>query len=163
MEKLFKIFDRLWKLVEIAGCLMIIVVAIVALFQILARYLSSTPISWTEEFIRYSIAWITYIGAPICLRRGKMLGIEFVRNQLPEKIRYIVAYIADIVMLTLFIFITYLGFEVMMGSFNAMTMTLGISMGVIYLIVPVSTVLMALVIVEMIMKDIYDKRKVKVC
>jgi TRAP-type C4-dicarboxylate transport system permease small subunit len=75
------------KLVDAA--LRVFLVALVALlvtsvvWQVLSRYLFSSPSPWTEEMARFSLIWVGMLGASYAFRTRAHLGLEL----LPEKLQ----------------------------------------------------------------------------
>ena len=154
MEKIFKAYDILWKIVGFIGCAFVAALAVVTLFQVISRHFFTNPISWTEEFINYGIAWITYIGACICLREGKMLGIEAIKNLFPDRIKTIISFISYFLMFIFLVFMVYMSIVVTMGATGTTTITLGVNMGIVYSVIPIGCILMLLAIIEMAFRDI---------
>lgn len=50
---------------------------------IVARYVFSDPIGWSEEAMRYGIVWATYLVAGATFRRGEQMAVDLV-DMLPS-------------------------------------------------------------------------------
>ena len=61
--------------------LMLALVAAV-LWQVISRYVFSSPSSWTEEIARFLLIWISLFGAVWAFRTGMHLGLDI----LPKKL-----------------------------------------------------------------------------
>lgn len=59
-------------------------VAVVAL-QVISRYVFKNPIIWTEEAARYMLIIITFLGAPIAVRNGANVSLDFIFSRLSEQ------------------------------------------------------------------------------
>ena len=79
MRKLVEILDVILKNVLIA--LMAAMVAAVS-WQVISRYVFSSPSSWTEEIARFLLIWIGVLGAAYAFRTGVHLGLDI----LPKKL-----------------------------------------------------------------------------
>ena len=43
------------------------------LFEVLARYVFSSPVTWSEELSRFAFIWLTFIAAAVAIRKGEMM------------------------------------------------------------------------------------------
>ena len=69
------------------GTIMVIWFAIVLLVmaaQVVFRYVLSSPLTWSEEFCRYSFVWISYFGCAYCVGVDGHTRITAVLDKLPE-------------------------------------------------------------------------------
>jgi len=79
MHKVVRILDALLKNVLIA--LMVALVASVS-WQVISRYVFSSPSSWTEELARFLMIWVGLLGAAYAFRTGVHLGLDLLPNKL---------------------------------------------------------------------------------
>ncbi len=79
MVKLVRILDVVLKNVLFA--LMVALVASVS-WQVISRYVFSSPSSWTEEVARFLLIWISLLGAAYAFRTRAHLGLDL----LPKKL-----------------------------------------------------------------------------
>ena len=79
MRKLVDILDVILKNVLIV--LMAAMVAAVS-WQVISRYVFSSPSSWTEEVARFLMIWIGVLGSSYAFRTGVHLGLDI----LPKKL-----------------------------------------------------------------------------
>ena len=79
MRKVIDIIDVVLKNVLIV--LMVAMVASVS-WQVISRYVFSSPSSWTEEVARFLMIWIGVLGAAYAFRTGVHLGLDI----LPKKL-----------------------------------------------------------------------------
>ncbi len=54
--------------------------------QILARSLFDYSFVWAEEFVRYAIIWMVFIGSGVAVRTNRHISIDIVKNLLPRKL-----------------------------------------------------------------------------
>ena len=50
------------------------------LIAVLARYVFSSPVGWSEEAMRYGIVWAVYLVAGATFRRGEQMAIDLFRQ-----------------------------------------------------------------------------------
>ncbi len=79
MDKLVRILDVVLKNVLIM--LMVALVASVS-WQVISRYVLSSPSSWTEEVARFLMIWVSLLGAAYAFRTRAHLGLDL----LPKKL-----------------------------------------------------------------------------
>lgn len=79
MHRVVRIVDALLKNVLII--LMLALVASVS-WQVISRYVFSSPSSWTEELARFLMIWVGLLGAAYAFRTGVHLGLDL----LPKKL-----------------------------------------------------------------------------
>lgn len=70
----------------LAGALLV-VMAVLAFLNILARYLTRYSFAFTEEIEVAALVWITMLGAAIAFREALHLGFGIVRDRLPRPFR----------------------------------------------------------------------------
>ncbi|MCC9624341.1 TRAP transporter small permease subunit [Thalassospira sp. MA62] len=69
----------------LAAVLLGLIIA-VNLTAVLARYVFSSPIGWSEEAMRYGIVWAVYLVAGATFRRGEQMAIDLFRHPVFIKI-----------------------------------------------------------------------------
>jgi len=125
--------------------LTVLVVAISA--AVIFRYLLNSPLAWPEELARYSLVWLTFIGAPLATKSYSHIVVDFSGLFLPERPRLMVALaVHSIVIVFLAVFFVY-GFLLVQKMWVAVSPALSIRVGYVYLSIPLGT---ALMIVHMI-------------
>lgn len=138
------VFNKVNKFLE--WCMIIIFALLVldVLFQIFSRYILGTSFTWTEEFARFSLIWLTILGAAYLNAKREHLSMDF----LYEKFSVTNKRKASI-LIEVFIFLFALIIMVI-GGFNLvyttlhleqLSGTLRIPLGYIYAIMPISGLL----------------------
>lgn len=111
--------------------------------NIILRFFFSAGISWTEEFIRYAIIWITFIGASICFRRGIHVGIDVLIDYLPGKSKKTLSMIINLLAIVFMIFLIKYGFDLVLFSKGTgqLSPALQVPMFWVYLAIPIGALL----------------------
>ncbi|OLS39301.1 TRAP transporter small permease [Bacillus sp. MRMR6] len=121
-----------------------IALATLVLFvNIVLRYVFSANTNWAEEFIRYVMIWITFIGCSVCFSRGLHVGIDFFLEFVSKKWNNVIGILVNIVSIILMIFLVRYGTELVKFSMNTgqITPSLQIKMYWVYLGIPVGAAL----------------------
>lgn len=79
MKTLTKILDAV---LSRALILLMLLLVVAVLWQVISRYVFSSPSSWTEEIARFLLIWIAMLGAAYAFRTGMHLGLDL----LPKKL-----------------------------------------------------------------------------
>ncbi|MBT2758881.1 TRAP transporter small permease [Mesobacillus foraminis] len=127
------------KLIEFITCTLFLLMVAVACWQVLSRYILQSPSAVTEEFLRFSLIWLSMLGAAYVVGKNAHLAITFMRDRLPEGSRIKL----DIVIQS--IFLLFAAVIMVFGGGKAVSLTMSqvspslqIPMGYIYLSLPVS-------------------------
>ncbi len=120
--------------------------------QVIFRYLLASPLTWTEEFARYCFVWIVYLTAPIALHRGLHIGVDMLTIHLSEKSRRVLAAVNDLFTLAVVVIIGFASIEVLSANRLQFSPALGIQMAIVYLAIPLSMGVMALVVAAKLLR-----------
>lgn len=85
--KSMKKIDTLTKVIEILVAALMVFVTLLTFVQVIRRTLFSSVFPWAEELAIYSMIWITFLGAVLCLRHGEHTRIDAFINLFPHRIR----------------------------------------------------------------------------
>jgi TRAP-type C4-dicarboxylate transport system permease small subunit len=135
-------FDRLllranrWAIIVLLGAMALMVFANVAL-----RTLTDHSILWVEEASRYTMIWLTFIGAGPVLRYGGHIGIETLHERLPRQAPLLRAIVA-VLLLAFFVFMTWVGTRYALLTWQQTTPVLEIPIGAVYLAIPIGFALL---------------------
>jgi len=64
------IFNKVSRILEVFMIIIFALLVLDVLFQVFSRYLLGTSFTWTEEFARFALIWMTILGAAY-LKREK--------------------------------------------------------------------------------------------
>jgi TRAP-type C4-dicarboxylate transport system permease small subunit len=133
----------------LSGLLVLLMLTLVlsVTWQVISRYLLQAPSSWTEELARFLLIWIGLMGAAYAYRTRAHMGIDSLAGKLgtggQRALRLIVALavllFASAVMLAGGLQLVFLTLEL-----NQLSAALGVPMGLVYLAIPGSGLLIAL-------------------
>lgn len=80
---------------ELICCVSLVIIAVCVFSQVVARYIFSVALHWTEEVAAISMVWAVYMGACLCVRERFHIRILITVKSLPTKLARIVIFIAD--------------------------------------------------------------------
>lgn len=138
---------------------MVGVMTVIIILQVFMRYLFLYSLSWSEEVARYLMIWVSFLGASLALKYGFHIGVEFVINRIPEKIRGWVNLVAKLGVLLFLIYFTIGGFRVSWAVRDQDSPALLFSMAYAYLSAPVGGLFMIIQLLNLLVEDWVKVRK----
>lgn len=124
--------------------LLLILMTLAVFAQVIFRFVLEQPLAWSEELSRYLMIWITFLGASLAIEKKAHPMIEVFVGYLPERIRLGVQVIAMLVSSVFYSLLIYFGGQFAISSFTQLTPAMRLPIGYVYLIIPISGVLLLL-------------------
>ncbi len=151
MKALIALIDNLLSkfLVLLMGFIVLVVT-----WQVVTRFLLPTPSSNTEELARFLLIWIGVLGGAYALRTRAHLGIDIMTNKLhgrQKDMLMIGIYLAIILFSTLILVVGGIKLVALTFTLNQISASLGIKMGYIYTVLPLSGSIMIIYSLDVIM------------
>jgi TRAP-type C4-dicarboxylate transport system permease small subunit len=82
--------EILSRLTEGLSGLLLGAIVVINVLQVVFRYVIGAPLGWTEEVMRYSVVWVTFLAATAALYRGEHMVIDVLGSVLPPLLRRLV-------------------------------------------------------------------------
>jgi len=115
---------------------------VIGTYQILVRYLFNRPSTVSEELLTYAFAWMSLLAAAYMFGERGHMRMGFLADKLSGRAkRRLDMLIEVLVMAFAAVVMVYGGVQITSLTMTQKTASLGISMGYIYSIVPVSGIL----------------------
>jgi TRAP-type C4-dicarboxylate transport system permease small subunit len=94
---------------EVLGCFLLVVYVGLTLLNVILRYCFNFILSWAEEAILIAFLWSVFLGTITAFRLDRHVAIDVIVTRLPRRVQQIVAFVMDILVLVLNLYMTYLG------------------------------------------------------
>jgi len=78
------IFNKVTKILELFVITIFALLVLDVLFQVFSRYILGTSFTWTEEFARFSLIWMTILGAAYLNAKREHLSMDFLYQKFSE-------------------------------------------------------------------------------
>lgn len=135
-------------------------------YQIVTRYFFNRPSTVSEELLTYSFTWMALLSSAYVFGKRDHMRMGFIADNITGTPRKILEIIIEIlVMLMVASIMIYGGSAIMKLTMTQKTASLGIPMGVIYTIIPISGVLIfvygILNIIDLWRGEEHEQRQVK--
>ena len=131
-------------------CMALILLLVV--LQVVMRYVFNSPLTWSEELAVYVMIWLTFIGSLICMRDKEHIEVTILVDHLPRPLQRIVVAFSRLASVFFLLVVAYYGFELVMENMTVTSPANKISMGLVYTIIPLSSLGMVFYLVKAIAK-----------
>lgn len=128
-------------LLGVTATLFLIMVAVTT-WQVIARYILSNPSTITEEFIRFSLIWLSMLAASYVVGKRSHIAFTMISDRFKGKNKVgLELFIQSAFLLFSLAIMTYGGVKAISITMSQLSPSLGIPMGYVYLSLPVSGLL----------------------
>ncbi len=124
------------------------------LIQVFFRYCLNNSLPWPEEFAKFTMVWMTFLVAPYAYRKGLNVSMELFISRVPQRIRSFFQIVIHILLIAMAYYLLLEGLGMMKRGMRIRASSIDIKMAYVYLILPVSFVMMMIGGVEHILKEI---------
>lgn len=131
--------------------------------QVVMRKIFNQSISWSEELCRYIFIWQIWFGVSLAFRNKQHIAIEMVTDKLNGKSKIIYQMVANIITLGFNIFLMTYGFKLvsMMIGRGAVSSGLRVPLYIVYLAVPLSSLVIVFRLVGQIFGQVQQLKNVE--
>lgn len=139
---LSRISNRLNSITEAVCCIFLL--AMTLTLQVVCRYLLGAALTWSEEFARYGLVWITFLGGSVAVKKGAHMGVEALVNALSPKVRKIVQLFTLLCVMGFLVIATIKGGQLALFNMKQHSPAMGVPMGLVYFAIPTGCLIMLL-------------------
>lgn len=139
MSQLRSILNKLLNV--LAGTSFLAMVALTC-WQVFTRYILKSPSSWSEELVSYLFAWASLFGAALVTGERGHMNIPILVEKMGLKVQKALAIFAELIALAFAVIILIFGgVQIVSLAMGQMTSSLGLPLGIFYIMLPVCGVL----------------------
>ncbi|WJY15873.1 TRAP transporter small permease [Pectobacteriaceae bacterium CE90] len=135
---------RKWldRVIEVFCCSLLIVMVLVACWQVISRYIFNAPSIFSEEFLRFSLVWLSVIGLAYVAGKREHISLTLFLDKCPPRLTAYWNMVIQVVFILFSIYILIIGgWHVSLNAMMQISPVLQISMGKVYYSLPLSGVL----------------------
>jgi len=126
---------------------------LILFMQMFARYVFTYSINWADGSARYLLCWMTFLAATVATREEGHIKITIISDRLAGKIKIAWEIFLNLFFLAITIFMIYYGFQISFSVWMQKTDALPISMGWVYLSIPISQVISGFYLIIIVIRD----------
>lgn len=142
MEALRKIID---KVISSVCCFIFAMMVVIGTYQIVTRYIFNSPSTISEELLTYSFTWMSLLISAYVFGKRDHMRVAFLADKLtgtPKKLLDAGIELLTVIVSAIVFF--YGGLTIMALTMSQKTASLGISMGTVYTVVPITGALICI-------------------
>ena len=111
-------------------------------WQVFTRYILRNPSTWSEEMVSYLFAWMALLGSSLVVGERGHMNIPIIVERFGDNGRKFFAIFGEIVAcLFASVILVYGGIQITSLAMGQMTSSLGVPIGIFYVVLPLSGVL----------------------
>lgn len=152
-----KKIDCLTKVIDVIVAFLMVIITVFTFVQVIRRYIFGTVFPWVDEIATYSMIWVTFLGAVLCLRHGDHTRIDAFINIFSHKIKKWIE-VFDIVICFIFMMIlAYHSVTLLKQSGHFLSTASKLPMYFVYSAIMVSGILMIPYFIILIIQKVREK------
>jgi TRAP-type C4-dicarboxylate transport system permease small subunit len=128
--------------------ILVAVIAIVLIAAVVYRYGLNSAISWAEEFSKYLMVWLTFLGTPIALRHFGHINIDLLVKILPPRLQQLMYFVVSLIICFTMSIVFLKGVSFAELGARQVASSFNVSMFYMYVAVPIGSALTFLVALE---------------
>ena len=111
-------------------------------WQVFTRYVLQNPSSWSEELVSYLFAWASLLGASLVTGERGHMNIPILVEKCSPLVQKLLNILGELVAFAFSaIILVYGGIEITQLAMGQMTSSLGVQVGIFYVVMPLCGVL----------------------
>ena len=115
---------------------------LLVLYQVFTRYILQNPSSWSEELVSYLFAWMALLGASLVTSERGHMNIPALVERMPQKAKLAFSIFSEcIAFLFSAVILMYGGQQITSLAMGQTTSSLGVAIGIFYLVLPLCGIL----------------------
>lgn len=104
--------------------------------NVFMRKLFNSPIAWAGELSRYTFIGIIFLGAVVAMKEKGHIGMEFIVETFPAKIRDNIIFVMNLLVLFFLAVFVVAGIRLVILNIDAKSSAMGLSMAIPYASLP---------------------------
>ena len=137
-----KKLEPLTKVIEAIVALLLVMITIFTFVQVIRRYIFGTVWPWIDEIATFSMIWMTYLGAILCLRHSDHTRIDAFINIFPHKIKKWIEVFDLLICFVFMLILAYHSLELLASTGRFLSGAARLPMKYVYSCIMVSGILM---------------------
>ncbi|MCI7099729.1 MAG: TRAP transporter small permease [Lachnospiraceae bacterium] len=134
--------DLLNKLLNVLAGVSFLAMVVLTCWQVFTRYILQNPSPWSEELVSYLFGWMALIGASLVTGERGHMNIPVVVEKMGVRAQKFFLILAEVIaFLFSVIILVYGGMKITSLAMGQLTSSLGVPIGIFYIVMPLCGVL----------------------
>lgn len=132
----------LTRILHVLAGMSFLVMVLLTCWQVFTRYVLQNPSSWSEELVSYMFAWMSLLGASLVTSERGHMNIPILLDHVSSATKKLLTCLGEaIALLFSLVILGYGGIQITTLAMGQMTSSLGVPIGVFYIVLPLCGVL----------------------
>ncbi|MCF3933159.1 TRAP transporter small permease [Acuticoccus sp. M5D2P5] len=129
-------------------------VVVVIMVQVVLRYVFNDSLSWAEELVRYTIVWMSFLGAGMGIARGAHIVMGLLVGILPASMSIWAIRLGHVGAMVFAVFLLVAGTEhvLTVKGFGQVSSAMRMPMWIVYLCLPLGALVFLMRLVEAMLR-----------
>jgi len=136
-----KIANGIYKMIVVIGTIIFSILIVIVFSQVVTRYFFGYTLAWVDELSRFMFVWMMFLGISLGIFKRKHIGIEFFVNLLPDNKKRKMDIVNELITIIFFAVVFLYGTKLSLRSTEMISPVIGINLGLIYSIIPITSLL----------------------
>lgn len=133
------------KILSVVCCCLFAAMVLIGTYQIVTRYVFDSPSTVSEELLTYSFTWMALLISAYVFGKRDHMRVAFLADKLTGSAKKMLeVFIESLTVIVSAIVFFYGGLTMVQLTMTQKTASLGIPMGVVYLVVPITGALICI-------------------
>ncbi len=142
MSALHAIRKGIDRVLSFASALIFAAMVVIGTYQIITRFVFNSPSTVSEELLTYSFTWMALLATAYVFGKRDHMRMGFLADKFSEGVQKALSIVSEVlIMLLAGAVMVYGGITIVKLTMIQSTASLGVPMGVVYTIIPISGVL----------------------
>lgn len=134
--------DILTRLLNVLAGISLIAMVALTCWQVFTRYILKNPSSWSEELVSYLFAWASLLGASLITGERGHMNIPVLVERMGMGAQKFFGILGEVIAFAFSaIILVYGGVQISQLAMGQMTSSLGVAVGIFYVVLPLCGVL----------------------
>lgn len=134
--------------------LFLVIAASLALFQVVTRFVFSSPSTWSEVITRSAMIWSVFLGVAVAIRHGAMIAVEIVQRVLPPRLGLALFCVSNLLSILFFSILFWQGWAMTERVVNQNLAALDMSIAWVYAALPIGSVFIIIALIAAIIRGV---------
>lgn len=156
MKTVWKVFDATLNWI-LAIC--VVAITVICLSQIFARFVINSSIPWSDEACRYLFVVTVSLGASVCVRDRSLIAVDLIPQKLKGRFKFYYSLALNILVMCMAYILMVYGYRFAQMNMKQQSSSIQIPMGVVYLVLSLSGLLIIVSTLRNIVYDFMEDKK----
>lgn len=151
-----KLWDRIQEFIGYLSGILLMAVVTLIFIQVIARYIFSYSIPWSEELSRFLFVYLIFVTLTVIIQKKMLIRIDLLDTFLKGKAKKFAQILVNILSIFILSVMVFSGYQFVQVGVISTSPGLGISLAVVYIIMPIGYLLAIIETVRVMILNIRE-------